>query len=165
METKCCNCGSNDIMNVEYGTPNDEMIKRIEKGEILHGGCAISGLMQKYYCMDCDSRFDDECTDLFINHIRQIEIVEGNNHTEIHFTKDKLQLKIGEFEKVIDYTDNIKNELKQSQVEFYQSYDTSKIKIRIECFGYIQDVVEKTIADNEPVNGYKFLDWINKLKK
>ena len=38
----CVNCGSNTILPVEYGTPNEDMIQRIEQGQILHGGCANS---------------------------------------------------------------------------------------------------------------------------
>jgi hypothetical protein len=59
-------------MDVEYGTPDDEMISRIEAGLILQGGCAIQGLMQPYYCLDCDTRFDVYCTDEFMDHLKQI---------------------------------------------------------------------------------------------
>ena len=58
-------------MNVEYGTPDETMIEKIEAGLILHGGCAIQGLMQPYYCLDCDTRFDVHCTDIFMDHLKQ----------------------------------------------------------------------------------------------
>lgn len=152
-------------MPVEYGTVDDAMIKRIENGEILHGGCAVSGLMQKYYCLDCDSRFDDLCTDLFMSHIRRIEYKHDNEVIEIAFSKDKLYLKTKEFDKEIDYSEDIKDQLRKTQVEYYQSVSPSRYQIRIECFGYIQDIVEKEGNMTEPVKAILFQNWIEDLLK
>lgn len=165
MNIKCCNCGSDDIMFVEYGTADESMIKRIENGEVLHGGCAINGLMQKYYCMECDSRFDDECTDLFIDHIRRIEFKQKDDVIEIIFKKDKLEVKTKDIDKEIEYTSDLKKSLKETQVEFYQSISPSEYQIRIECYGYIQDIVEKSGNESEPVNAVFFLNWINECLK
>ncbi len=165
MKIKCCNCGSDDIMNVEYGTPDEKMIKRIEKGEILHGGCAVSGLMQKYYCMDCDTRFDDECTDLFVDHIRRIEFKDEQRHVDIIFAKENLHIKSDDIEKDIKYTDDIKKLLKKTQVEYLQSFMPSTYSIRFECYGYIQDIVEKSGNSTEPTNASLFINWIDEILK
>lgn len=45
-------------MKVEYGIPDEAMIQKIEAGLILHGGCAIEGMMDPYYCLDCDQKFE-----------------------------------------------------------------------------------------------------------
>lgn len=54
----CPFCGSHSIMKVEYGIPDEAMIQKIEAGLILHGGCAIEGMMEPYYCLDCDQKFE-----------------------------------------------------------------------------------------------------------
>lgn len=57
---QCPFCHSNQIMRLEYGVPDTAMIQKIEEGLILHGGCAIEGLMEPYYCINCDQRFTDD---------------------------------------------------------------------------------------------------------
>lgn len=56
----CPFCGSTEVMKLEYGTPDEAMILKIEQGLIFHGGCAIEGMMQPYYCIQCDQRIEEE---------------------------------------------------------------------------------------------------------
>ena len=83
MRIICPNCGLNNIMNIEYGTPDEAMIRRIEAGEILHGGCAIDGLMQNYYCLDCDTRFDLTSSQAFLESITSISVSVGRLHYDV----------------------------------------------------------------------------------
>ena len=105
MNVKCPNCHAINSIEVEYGELTDNMIKRIENGEILHGGCAIKGLMPHYYCFSCDTRFDQQCSDEFINHICLIEV-----------NAYPLQL-----------NDEMKSWIKESQIEYLkESHDQSE---------------------------------------
>jgi len=68
----CRNCGATNTRKVGYGLLNEKIIKQIEKGQVLHGGCAIQGMMQPYYCLDCDTRFGLKSSPLFINAVTSI---------------------------------------------------------------------------------------------
>jgi|GEM_PF-1341378 len=69
----CRNCGVTNTRKVVYGLLNEKIIKQIEKGQVLHGGCAIQGMMQPYYCFDCDTRFGLKSSPLFMNAVTSIK--------------------------------------------------------------------------------------------
>ena len=82
-ETRCLNCGSTHVMRVEYGMPDDAMVARIEAGEILHGGCNVSGLTQSLFCMDCETRFDPTSTPEFMSALRRITFTRNGESFDI----------------------------------------------------------------------------------
>jgi len=69
----CRNCGYTNTRKVVYGILDEKIIKQIEKGQVMHSGCAIQGMMQPYYCFDCDSRFGLKSSLLFMNTVTAID--------------------------------------------------------------------------------------------
>lgn len=118
MNKKCLNCESVNIKKVEYGELTEEFILSIEKGEILHGGCAIKGLMPAYYCLDCDTRFDDECSQEFIDALVQIEL--RNQNVVINFKQS--WIKINQFKETLTDLEisELKKCIKASQIEYFK---------------------------------------------
>jgi hypothetical protein len=163
LKTECVNCGSNSILPVEYGTPHDEMISRIEKGEILHGGCAIQGLMQAHYCKECDTRFDVQCTDEFINHIKALTYSTKDMLITIYFEIDHLTLHAKYVEKEIPYLPELKEALKQTALEFWKEDNGNVWQIDIDCPGYFRDSIHLHGTEYRPSTFYKFNEFIQML--
>ena len=84
----CRNCGAANTRRVVYGLLDEKIIKQIEKGQVLHGGCAIQGMMQPYYCFDCDTRFGLKSSPLFMNAVTEIDY-----HTETSINLSQIKEK------------------------------------------------------------------------
>lgn len=56
---KCPKCGSKNIGRYMYGLPvfSDELLKEIDSGKIILGGCIIMEGAPKYHCNDCNEDF------------------------------------------------------------------------------------------------------------
>lgn len=160
---KCVNCGSNSILPVEYGTPNEDTIARIEKGEILHGGCAIQGLMQAHYCTACDTSFDVHCTEEFLNHIKAMTYSTKDMLITIYFEMDHLTLHAKYVEKEIPYLMEIKEVLKQTALEFWKEDNGDVWQIDIDCPGYLKDSIQLKGTEFKPSTFYKFNEFIQML--
>lgn len=162
-KTECVNCGSNSILPVEYGTPNEAMIAKIEKGQILHGGCEIHGLMQAHYCLECDTRFDTECTEEFLNHIKALTYSSKDMLVTIYFHIDHLTLHAKYVEKEIPYLSDLKKAFKQTALEFWKEDNGNVWTIDIDCPGYVRDSIHLTGTEYRPTTFYKFNDFIQSL--
>lgn len=65
--SQCLECGSGEVIPIEYGLPGKEMSDRAERGEILLGGCVVSEDSPVWHCKDCGhqwGRFGDTHPDL-----------------------------------------------------------------------------------------------------
>ena len=54
---QCPECGSNDVIPIQYGIPGPEMFKEWEAGKIELGGCVITGDDPNWYCKKCGHRW------------------------------------------------------------------------------------------------------------
>ena len=68
----CKSCGSHESIRLEYGMPDEVMIKKIEKGEVMHGGCVVAGLTQDFYCLHCNAKFDKHSSEAFLSSLKTI---------------------------------------------------------------------------------------------
>lgn len=59
---KCTKCGSKKIAKILYGLPafSPELKRQLESGEIVLGGCIITGNDPKWQCVECGERFGPE---------------------------------------------------------------------------------------------------------
>ena len=53
----CPACGSTRIANIMYGKPrhSSELTQRVRNGEIVYGGCCITGDDPSWQCVTCES--------------------------------------------------------------------------------------------------------------
>ena len=56
---ECPNCKSaNDVIEIIYGSPTDEVFKEVEKGKLILGGCCIElNHSPIWYCKKCQLEF------------------------------------------------------------------------------------------------------------
>lgn len=56
---KCPKCGSKNIGRYMYGLPvfSDELLKEVDSGKIILGGCCIMDDAPKYHCNACNEDF------------------------------------------------------------------------------------------------------------
>lgn len=79
MKKICPFCNGRNIIKIEYGFPNQELIKDYEEGKVRLGGCCISDDSRKYYCKDCKEEFGRISYDN-IDIIDDIKIEYGSFH-------------------------------------------------------------------------------------
>ena len=161
----CINCGSTNIMDVEYGTLDDEKISRIEAGLILHGGCAIQGLMQPYYCLDCDTRFDVQCTDIFMDHLKQIRYESKADEIIVDFHPEHLDVQINAVRRMIPYNKELKDTLRSSALEYWKTDNGNTWSIEVSCPGYFRESIQVQGSDDKPYTLKLFKAFIDKLTK
>lgn len=137
----CVNCGSTNWMDVEYGTPDATMIEKIEAGLVLHGGCAIQGLMQAYYCLDCDTRFDLQCTDEFMRHLKQMRYKDSSQDIRITFLPEHLNIQVNTFSSMIAYNQHLKSRIQSSALEFWKTDHGDAWHLEIDCPGYFREKI------------------------
>lgn len=53
----CPNCGSGEVLPIEYGYPGLEMGEAAERGEIVPGGCLVNDIDRAWHCQRCDYEF------------------------------------------------------------------------------------------------------------
>ena len=53
---KCPKCGNN-LIEIVYGMPSSELFEAEERGEVILGGCCLSGDDPKYRCSNCETSF------------------------------------------------------------------------------------------------------------
>ena len=53
---KCPKCGNN-LTEIIYGMPAPELFEAAERGEVILGGCCLSGDDPKYHCKKCKVGF------------------------------------------------------------------------------------------------------------
>jgi len=56
-DKSCPNCNSHYLQAICYGYPGDEMSASYIRGEIMLGGCCISGNDPQWHCTECQTRF------------------------------------------------------------------------------------------------------------
>ena len=54
---KCPNCGGDETIPIIYGLPLPSMGEKERRGEVLLGGCIVSGNDPEWYCKVCKNRF------------------------------------------------------------------------------------------------------------
>jgi hypothetical protein len=58
-ETVCCSCcGSEEILPIIYGYPNDLTIAESEQGVAILGGCMVWEGMPVWHCNKCEMDFN-----------------------------------------------------------------------------------------------------------
>ena len=159
----CVNCGSESILPFEYGTPDEEMMHRIESGQVLHGGCAIQGLMQAHYCLECDTRFDLQCTEEFLNHIKALTYTSKEYQITIYFHLDHLVLNAKYVEKEIPYLTEFKEAFKHTALEFWKDDNGDDWSIDIDCPGYFRNSIHLKGTEFRPSTFYKFSEFLNQV--
>lgn len=50
---KCPKCGEN-LVEIIYGMPSSELFEAEERGEVVIGGCEVTGNDPAYRCKKCD---------------------------------------------------------------------------------------------------------------
>ena len=55
---KCPRCHSMDGVPIRYGYPGPEMAESAKRGEIVLGGCCITGHDPTWFCRTCRARWD-----------------------------------------------------------------------------------------------------------
>ena len=55
----CPVCGSNKVIEIIYGLPNEEGIKEYEKGNIELGGCEVTDDDPNRKCKECGSTWEE----------------------------------------------------------------------------------------------------------
>jgi len=50
---KCPKCGGENTVPICYGLPMYETYEKEQKGELVLGGCCVSGDSPSWYCKDC----------------------------------------------------------------------------------------------------------------
>ena len=159
----CVNCGSTNWMDVEYGTPDEAMIEKIEAGLILHGGCAIQGLMQPYYCLDCDTRFDVHCTDIFMDHLKQIRYRSNDEEIVVDFHPEHLDVQVNAIRRMIPYNKDLKDALSSSALEYWKPDNGNTWSIEISCPGYFRESIQVQGNDDKPYTFKRFKAFIDEL--
>ena len=159
----CVNCGSTNWMDVEYGTPDEAMIEKIEAGLILHGGCAIQGLMQPYYCLDCDTRFDVHCTDMFMDHLKQIRYQSKDEEIIVDFHPEHLDVQVNAIRRMIPYNKDLKDALESSALEYWKTDNGNTWSIEISCPGYFRESILLQGTDDKPYTFKRFKAFIDEL--
>lgn len=51
---KCPECDSTSVVPIVYGMPGGKMVEQYERGEIVLGGCCISGDDPRWHCEGCN---------------------------------------------------------------------------------------------------------------
>ena len=59
---KCPECGSKKVASILYGLPmfDEELKRRINAGEIVLGGCCVTGDDPLWRCVDCHHHWGKE---------------------------------------------------------------------------------------------------------
>lgn len=50
---KCPKCGER-LIEIIYGMPGSDLFEAEERGEVILGGCCLSGDDPKYHCKNCN---------------------------------------------------------------------------------------------------------------
>lgn len=150
-------------MPVAYGTPDDAMIQLIEAGQILHGGCALSGLMQAYYCVNCDVRYDPHCTPEFLNGIQTLTYSDVHQTLIIHFEAQQLRIFQNNQIQITPYTPELQTIFSQTQIEFWQNIENPEWHIVIKTTDYVRESIELTGTQTTPVAYTALLKWFELL--
>ena len=53
----CPKCGSSEYIPIIYGKPNDELIEKAEKGEVVLGGCIVTPDRNLFRCKECGTDY------------------------------------------------------------------------------------------------------------
>lgn len=53
----CPKCQSVDILEIMYGYPSDEAIKKLDRREIILGGCCVDKNNLHWQCEQCNHRW------------------------------------------------------------------------------------------------------------
>ena len=144
MKVICPHCDSTNYLNIEYGYPSEEMIKRIEEGVCLHGGCVVQGLMPRY----------------FIDHIQSIYTHLDENIVNIVFAQDKLMISHHQQNDEIIFSESLRQSLKETQIEYCKVSDIENSQILIKSIGSYRDFFSYDIKQLNPRIVLKFQEWL-----
>jgi len=172
-ETRCLNCGSTHVMKVEYGMPDDAMVARIEAGEILHGGCKVSGLTQSLFCLDCETRFDPVSTPEFLSALRRIKFTRNGESFDIvleHGNSGIERLVVTQECKttIITNRTNI-DQLMQCGLEFWdvhryvENREAGQWKLALEMDDYIRELELQHGDQRAPYAFGRWLEFLDEL--
>lgn len=58
-DIRCPRCGSTEVIEIIYGFPSEDEMRRAEDGDVVLAGCFFSLYKpdRHYYCIDCDFKF------------------------------------------------------------------------------------------------------------
>ncbi len=57
----CPKCGSERVARILYGLPifNDELKRKLETGEVVLGGCMVTGDDPSWHCAECGHQWGE----------------------------------------------------------------------------------------------------------
>jgi len=55
--SKCPKCGSENILDIIYGYPDDGLDKKAQSGKVILGGCIVTGDDPQWQCEKCGTDF------------------------------------------------------------------------------------------------------------
>ncbi len=53
----CPNCGTDKVLPIAYGYPGPDLAAMARRGEVVLGGCMITGNDPTHVCQKCGHRF------------------------------------------------------------------------------------------------------------
>jgi rubredoxin len=56
-QLRCPECGVVGLLPIVYGYPTRQAVDAEERGEIVLGGCVISGVMPNWACPECENHY------------------------------------------------------------------------------------------------------------
>jgi hypothetical protein len=157
----CPRCGHEKPLSIAYGNPDDAMIAAIESGALLHGGCAIAGLMPAYYCVLCDVRYDVRCSDEFMRQLKRLHYHQGESTISIHFTSDTISIVSPAISFTTPYTDTLKEKLALTQIEYWEHSEPIVWSLTCELEGYPQERFSVQGNATQPRSFALFQAWLS----
>ena len=59
MNKRCPNCNSENIIDIIYGYPTDELLEDSKAGRVVLGGCIVEPSNPIFKCNNCFKRFGE----------------------------------------------------------------------------------------------------------
>ena len=83
---KCPNCGKSSVAEIIWGyvADMDSIKEKLEKKEIILGGCIVSGHDAKWECNECSHRWGDAQHNDELDNIDSFDYDQGFNLNEVY---------------------------------------------------------------------------------
>ena len=121
--------------------------------------------MQSLYRLDCATRFDAQCTNVFMVHLQQIRYHAEVETIILAFHPEHLDVQGHAVRRMIPYNNELKDALSSSAIEYGKVDDGHVWSIEIIWPGYFRENIQLQGSDDKP-NTYKFFQaFIDELTK
>lgn len=97
---KCPICGSDNVLPIMYGLPDNEMSELVHSGKIILGGCVFDFYSNTHGCTDCQTEFIDPAAKIERTKL-MLPMFDKDNKLDKAITIEMEQL-IAEYEAKLD---------------------------------------------------------------